>query len=124
MSVIAKIAEALDTLKFTRRFGFFATIFVTLQATYWSFQFPYDALEKGLAAGEVALILGAVMGPITMLQGFVINAYFNRGTQNVITASTLQANYSPNNNRSNQPSFVQVRSTDYRDEVSEGVTRV
>ena len=82
--MIESFSRTLDLLKFTRRAGFFTTLWITVYATTWSLGFPAEAMQIGYSASEVAMIIGAVMAPISMLQGFVINAYYSKGTHNVI----------------------------------------
>lgn len=80
--MLESFSRTLDLLKFTRRLGFFVTLWITITATRWSLSFPAEAVAIGYTASEVAMIIGAVMAPISMLQGFVINAYYSKGTHN------------------------------------------
>ena len=82
--MIESFSRSLDLLKITRRVGFYTTLWITVYATRWSLGFPAEAVELGYSASEVAMIIGAVMAPLTVLQGFVINAYYSKGTNNAI----------------------------------------
>lgn len=82
--MIDSISRNLDLLKVTRRLGFFVTLGITVYATKWSLSFPVEAIKLGYSASEVAMVIGAVMAPISMLQGFVISAYYSKGTQNAV----------------------------------------
>ena len=80
--MIESISSALDLLKVTRRVGFFVTLGITVYAALWSLDFPAEAAALGYSATEVAMIIGSIMAPITALQGFVIGAYYSKGTKN------------------------------------------
>lgn len=81
--MIDSLSQALDKLKVTRRLGYLITLYITVYATNWSLDFPVEAIGLGYSAGEVAMVVGAVMAPVTLLQGYVINSYNSKGTHNV-----------------------------------------
>lgn len=56
-------------------FALYFTLYMTGNAFYWSGVFAMDALEKGTAGAEIALIIGAVTAPISYLQKRVLEIY-------------------------------------------------
>lgn len=76
MSVHA-VSESLEKLRVTRRIGYFFTLWITYHAFEWATSYAENALAGDVSALEVAAILGAVLAPITALQGAVINFYHN-----------------------------------------------
>lgn len=85
--MIESFSRALDQLKATRRIGYFVTLGITIYAVRWSFGFPAEAAALGYSAADVALVIAAVMAPVTALQGYVIGSYYSKGTHNDLSVT-------------------------------------
>jgi hypothetical protein len=75
MSVVTCIAESLNELKFTRRFGFFFTLWITWISLDYSFKLVTLALTTNTPSLELAAIIAAILVPVTGLQGAVLKFY-------------------------------------------------
>lgn len=51
----------------------FVMLWAIVRAVDWAFEFPYD--NKAYTGAEVAMILGAVLGPMGILQALLFNIY-------------------------------------------------
>ena len=70
-----KFLDFIDSRAVVRRSVLAFTLFLTYQSVYWSYEFATIALSMKSDLLGVAAIIGAVMTPVTVLQGFVFNSY-------------------------------------------------
>jgi hypothetical protein len=75
-----KFWRFIDSRAIVRRSVLAFTLFLTYQSVFWAYEFGTVAISMKADLLGVAAIIGAIMLPITGLQGFVFNSY-TRGRQ-------------------------------------------
>jgi len=73
---VERIAFTLDTLKVTRRIGFYFTLAITYIALDWAIDFASVSTKSGT---DISLIIAAIMTPVAGLQGFMAKFYHDGG---------------------------------------------
>lgn len=64
--------DALNKHMLIRRFALLFVLGLTAYAYRWGFDFATLSPRPG---GDIAMILGAILGPLTTLQGFIFKFY-------------------------------------------------
>lgn len=73
--IIEKLTEFwdfIDSRAIVRRIVLSSTVWMTWLSFEWAMQFATETTKSG---AEVGLIIAAVTGPVSLLQGFVLKVY-------------------------------------------------
>lgn len=82
--VVNTLSDWIENKQLIRRLAFVWVAALTTYTLIWSTGFASASPRPGM---EVAAILGAVWGPLTLLQGYVFNAY-NAARSDYTTVTT------------------------------------
>lgn len=70
------IEKIIVSISLFRRIAFVWALMLTSYCYYWCFNF---VMESGARDGtEIALILGAILAPMSALQGYILNTYASK----------------------------------------------
>lgn len=82
------LIDWIENRQLIRRLAFVWVAAMTTYALLWSTGFASGSPRPGM---EVAAILGAVWGPLTLLQGYVFNAYNFARAEAGTTTTTIDS---------------------------------
>lgn len=72
MKYLTAFWDFVDSRAVVRRIAFFVTILMSWESFVWARDFATTTAKTG---AEVGLIIAAVTGPVSLLQGFVLKVY-------------------------------------------------
>lgn len=73
LDTVKWVDEIIVSISLFRRIAFLWALVLTSYCYYWSFLFVIESATR--SGTEIALILGAILAPMSALQGYILNTY-------------------------------------------------